>query len=45
MQINSHSPRARADCRQKSGTPPVRPQSHDLHLDGLRASPDPPHGV
>lgn len=45
MQINSHYPRARADCRQKSDTPPVRPQSHDLHLDGLRASPDPLLGV
>ncbi len=44
MQINSHYPRARADWFRKSGTPPVRPQSHDLHLDGLRASPDPPHG-
>ena len=41
MQINSHYPRARADCRQKSDTPLVRPQSHALHLDGLRASLDP----
>lgn len=45
MQINSHYPRARADCRQKSDTPLVRPQSHALHLDGLRASLDPLLGV
>ena len=41
MQINSRYPRARADWFRKSGTPPVRPQSHALHLDGLRASLDP----
>lgn len=45
MQINSHYPRARADWSRKSGTPQVRPQSHDLHLDGLRASLDPLLGV
>ena len=45
MQISSHYPRARADCRQKSDTPLVRPQSHALHLDGLRASLDPLLGV
>lgn len=41
MPSNSPFSHARADCRKKSGTPPVRPQSHALHLDGLRASLDP----
>ena len=45
MPSNSPFSHARADCRQKSGTPPVRPQSHALHLDGLRASLDPLLGV
>ena len=37
--------RVRADCSQKSAASQGKPQPHDLHRDGLRASLDPRIGV